>query len=312
MPRFGGCHLYPHGISLREGCVGNVIRQCLFHDLGGGGLYLSEGSPPGAGDGFLTAHNVVDNNFIHDGGKLFRAACGVFLGGSASFNRIHDISRFERGNEGYGGWGIYLDAGSSEIVVENNVVFNTRDGGLHVHCAGHPHDNTVRNNVFAFSQEGQWMRNNTDEPDTNHVHCERNIVANANPRMLWGGNWADGSKFTADYNCYWSEAGPPDFNGRSLAEWQKAGRDRHSIVADPRFVNPREYDFRLQPDSPALALGIVPIDIEGAGLTGPDGATTAKEGLPFLQPEFQVCTWCGFVGIDAQPAVFYVDDIRLE
>jgi len=47
-------------------------------------------------------------------------------------------------------------------------------------------------------------------------------------------------------------------------------------------------------------------------LTGPDGATTAKEGLPFLQPEFQGCTWCGFVGIDAKPAVFYVDDIRLE
>jgi len=560
---FEGCEftrLGEHGISLREGCVGNVIRQCHFHDLGGGGVYLSEGRPANTAAGFLTAHNVVDNNFIHDGGKLFRAACGVFLGGSASFNRImhneicdfswtgvhlgwswtgreptsthhnevawnhihrigngvlcdiggiytlgvspgtvlhhnriHDISRFERGNEGYGGWGIYLDAGSSEIVVENNVVYDTRDGGLHVHCAGHPHGNTVRNNVFASSRAGQLMRNNTDEPDTNHVHFERNIVANANPRMLGGGNWADGSKFTADYNCYWSEAGPPDFDGRWLAEWQKAGRDLHSIVADPRFVNPREHDFRVQPDSPALALGFVPIEIEGAGLcgpddwrslprgitpraverataqptlvetfedydvgetplevadkegaaeavvtdrepatgtrclrfvdaaeaavwnphwavertpasgtvrmqcalkndleqpatiglefrdwaggsklegryfigpslrftadgtvqaatpgaaswmtvgrydlgrwlrvevefeegagkpktytlrlTGPDGATATREGLPFSQPEFDACTWCGFVGIDAQPAVFYVDDIRLE
>lgn len=27
---------------------------------------------------------------------------------------------------------------------------------------------------------------------------------------------------------------------------------------------------------------------------------------------FQVCTWCGLAGIDAKPAVFYVDDIRLE
>ncbi|MCX7887952.1 MAG: hypothetical protein N3B01_11960, partial [Verrucomicrobiae bacterium] len=40
--------------------------------------------PASTADWYLTAHNVVDNNFIHDGGKLFRAACGVFLGGSAS------------------------------------------------------------------------------------------------------------------------------------------------------------------------------------------------------------------------------------
>ena len=59
---------------------------------------------------------------------------------------------------------------------------------------------------------------------------------------------------------------------------------------------------------------------EGAGkpkmytlrLTGPDGATTSKEGLPFYQPEFEVCAWCGFNGLDAKPAVFYVDAIRLE
>jgi len=59
---------------------------------------------------------------------------------------------------------------------------------------------------------------------------------------------------------------------------------------------------------------------EGAGkpktytlrLTGPDGATATRDGLPFFQPEFDARAWCGFVGIDAKPAVFYVDDIRLE
>mgnify|MGYP003872972005 CR=1 FL=1 len=333
-----------HGVSLREGCVGNVVRQCRFHDLGGGGVYLSEGSPASTADWYLTARNVVDNNFIHDGGKLYRAACGVFLGGSASYNQIthneicdlswtgvhlgwswtgrapaythhnevgwnhihhlgngvlndiggiytlgvspgtvlhhnliHHVTRFERGREGYGGWGIYLDAGSSEIVVENNVVYNTRDGGLHLHCYAYPYGNTIRNNVFAYSEEGQWMRNADHEPETNHAHLERNIVYNANPRMLWGSNWKAGSKFTADRNCYWSESAPsPDFDGRSLAEWQKAGRDQNGIVADPKFVNPKRHDFRLQPDSPALKLGFKPIDIGGAGLYGPE----SWRGLP--------------------------------
>ena len=47
-------------------------------------------------------------------------------------------------------------------------------------------------------------------------------------------------------------------------------------------------------------------------LNGADGATIAKENLPFRSPAFQLCTWCGFAGQDTKPAVFYVDDIRLE
>ncbi|MBU0607860.1 MAG: right-handed parallel beta-helix repeat-containing protein, partial [Armatimonadetes bacterium] len=77
-----------HGISLREACAYNTISRCHIHDVGGGGVYLSEGAPSTTADWFLTAHNKVDSNFIHDGGRLFRAGCGVFMGGSASHNQI--------------------------------------------------------------------------------------------------------------------------------------------------------------------------------------------------------------------------------
>lgn len=329
-------HLGEHGISLRQGCASNIVRRCRFHDLGGGGVYLSEGAPERKDEVFLTAHNAVDNNFIHDGGKLFRAACGVFLGGSASYNQvthneicdlnwmgvhlgwswtgrapaythhnevgwnhihhlgngvlndiggiytlgvspgtvlhhnhIHHISRYERGREGYGGWGIYLDAGSSEIRVENNLVHDVRDGGLHLHCHTYPYGNSVVNNIFAYSEDGQLIRNADHEPDTLHAHLERNVVYNAHPRLLGGNNWRDGSKFTADRNCYWSEsASAPDFLNRSFAIWQKGGRDPHGMVADPGFVNARERDFRLRPQSPILKLGFQPLDLSGAGLQG--------------------------------------------
>ena len=36
-------------------------------------------------------------------------------------------------------------------------------------------------------------------------------------------------------------------------------------MADPLFVNAKEYDFRLLPESPALALGFQPIPIEKIG-----------------------------------------------
>ena len=47
--------------------------------------------------------------------------------------------------------------------------------------------------------------------------------------------------------------------------WQAKGLDRHSIVADPKFRNAAEDDYRLQPDSPAFALGFKPIPVDRIG-----------------------------------------------
>ena len=47
--------------------------------------------------------------------------------------------------------------------------------------------------------------------------------------------------------------------------WRSEGFDRHSIVADPLFVNPEQGDYRLRPESPALKLGFRPIPVERIG-----------------------------------------------
>ena len=44
--------------------------------------------------------------------------------------------------------------------------------------------------------------------------------------------------------------------------------DAHSRVADPKFVDPAKRDFRLQADSPALAMGFRPIETSTIGLYG--------------------------------------------
>jgi parallel beta helix pectate lyase-like protein len=337
-------HIGEHAVSLLEGCTDNTIRQCHIHDMGGGGIYLSAEHPKQPNRRLFTLRNTIENNFIHDGGHFFRAGCGVFLGGSASYNRIlhndicdmswmavhlgwswtglqpaythhnevgynhlhhlgngvlndiggiytlgvspgtvlhhnliHDVTRFERGNEGYGGWGIYPDAGSSELRIENNVVYDTRDGSLHVHNHGHPYGNVVTNNIFAYSTDGVLMRNADHEPEGNHVHLERNIVYNAGPEMFSGNNWEKDSKFTSDKNCFWSESGTPDFYNQTFAQWQAAVRDQNSIIADPGFVDAANRDFQLKPDSPAIALGLKPIDMSTVGLQGPEEWTSLPD-----------------------------------
>lgn len=47
--------------------------------------------------------------------------------------------------------------------------------------------------------------------------------------------------------------------------WQAEGRDQDSIVADPQFVDPAHDDYRLKPNSPALAIGFQPIPIDKIG-----------------------------------------------
>jgi len=47
--------------------------------------------------------------------------------------------------------------------------------------------------------------------------------------------------------------------------WQALGQDRHSVVADPRFVDPQKDDYRLKPGSPAFKLGFKQIPVEKIG-----------------------------------------------
>jgi len=47
--------------------------------------------------------------------------------------------------------------------------------------------------------------------------------------------------------------------------WQAAGMDRHSLIADPLFVDAAHDDYRLQPDSAAFTLGFEVIPVEQIG-----------------------------------------------
>jgi FtsP/CotA-like multicopper oxidase with cupredoxin domain len=62
----------------------------------------------------------------------------------------------------------------------------------------------------------------------------------------------------------------------ALDEWQswQALGDQHSLIADPKFLNPEKDDYRLAPDSPAWSLGFQPIPVEKIGpYASPDRAT---------------------------------------
>ena len=215
------------------------------------------------GYGPTAAHdNRIEFNSLHNLGRglLSDMGCiyslGIQPGTVERYNLCHDVSRYD-----YGGWGLYTDEGSSQIVIENNIVYRTQDGGFHQHYG---RENIVRNNVFALGQEAQ-LRRTRKEPHQSFTF-EHNLVYWKSGKLL-DGAWDD-DQFQLDYNLYWQASGQPiQFDKESLGEWQKRGQDVHSLVADPLFADPDHGDFTLKPGSPAAKIGFQPIDTSKMGRT---------------------------------------------
>ena len=69
-----------------------------------------------------------------------------------------------------------------------------------------------------------------------------------------------------DENLYWNVSGKPVlFGNKSLAEWRALGQDRHSVIADPLFVDAAHGEFRLRPRSPAARIGFRDWDTSAVG-----------------------------------------------
>jgi hypothetical protein len=209
----------------------------------------------------LVRGNVIEFNHLHDIGQGVLGdmgavyTLGVQPGTVVQNNLIHDVNCF-----GYGGWGLYTDEGSSDIVLQSNVVYRCSSSGFHQHYG---RNNVIRNNVFAFGKEAQMMR--TREEQHNSFTFENNIVYFDSGDLL-GSNWSN-DKFTIDRNTYFAArpGAKLDFKGATLEQWRARGHDKNSILADPLFVNPKSFDFRLRTNSPALKIGFKPIDLSTVG-----------------------------------------------
>lgn len=199
--------------------------------------------------------NVVEFNHMHDIGQGMLSdmgavyTLGIQKGTVIRNNLIHDVSSFT-----YGGWGLYTDEGSTDILLENNVVYRCKSAGFHQHYG---RDNIVRNNIFAMNKENQLMR--TREEQHNSFTFERNIVYYESGELL-GSNWSN-DKFTMDRNLYFKVGGEPTFKGRSFAQWQDRSHDKNSLVADPQFGE----NYTLKATSPAFGLGFRAIDLSAVG-----------------------------------------------
>ena len=232
----------------------------------------------------LAVGNRFEYNHIHHIGRLSNGDGPVLsdLGGIYTLgdqtgtvirhNLFHDIWAGK-----YGGWAIYFDEGTRNILAENNLVYRCRHSCFDQHYGK---NNIVRNNIFAFGDTSVVCLARAEE-HTSFV-LTNNILLSHGPPMYAGG-YAHKVNipgiFKADHNLVWSTNGTvlgaqdrfpsrlyePNELVLSWEQWQALGYDRHSIIADPGFKDPANGDFRLSEDSPASRIGFKPFALNQAG-----------------------------------------------
>ena len=208
----------------------------------------------------------IGNGWLSDMGAIY--TLGIQPDTVIRGNVIYNVG-CDEGRYGYGGWGVYLDEGSSGILVENNLVYDCSSETFHQHYGK---DNVVRNNIFAFGGEGAFLI--TRKEDHNSLTLTNNILVVDN--ALIHPFTPEKDQFIDDSNLYWDYTnGGNVYSGDSLGFFERMtlvimtakGYYNNAVYADPLFRNAANRDFTLAENSPALETGFEPFEYNAGTIT---------------------------------------------
>ncbi|GAB2993393.1 hypothetical protein GCM10027284_08090 [Cyclobacterium sediminis] len=263
---------YPSAVGV---WVGHSSDNEISHNDIGNFYYtgISVGWVWGYAESKAKRNKITNNHIHHIGWTLLSDMAAVYTLGKSegtviSNNIVHHVHAYS-----YGGWGLYTDEGSSDIVMENNLVYSTKTGGFHQHYGA---NNTIRNNIFAYAKMYQAQCTRVEEHRS--FDFMNNIIV-FNEGVVLQGAW-EKIDIAMDHNIYWNTGGEEyDFNGKSFAEWQKIGHDKNSVIRDPRFVDAENFNFNFKNKRAVKQIGFEVFDLDNIGVYG-DASWKQKAKLP--------------------------------
>ena len=241
-------------------------------------------------------HNLFEYNEISHSVQLLSDGNGVYVSGTGTgniirYNYLHD------NQSGSLPAAIRCDDDQHETLIYGNVLYQNAGHAAAIASKG---VNDIINNFIV----GQ-----TRVPRNGYISfewvpvvgskVERNIIIShpdgglAHSERMRKGQTRGGPEIAStemDANLYFHPT-DPHWVDEHLAKMRAIGKENASLVGDPLFVAPANGDFSFRPGSPALELGIEPLDVSKMGRTK-DRSLLNSDGSVFTpQDIFPKFSW---------------------
>ena len=251
-----------------------LVRTIRWHEIDGeqGPRELEQVRP------YLHTHdNLIEYNEIHHAMEKLGDGNGIYIRGAGAGNVIrrnyvhHLVAPMQMQAA------IRTDGGQRDTLIAENLIYKCVAQGIILKL-----NNRCENNIVAdviAPPRGYYL--SLREGPMTDATIERNIFYSSSEKCVFidelppgkgrktedrrGRELARSKDADTDFNIYYC-AGDPELGQKMLEKQQRDGVDAHSQAVDPLFVDPANGDFRLKPESPALKLGFVPIDVSKIGL----------------------------------------------
>ncbi|MGJ8656008.1 MAG: right-handed parallel beta-helix repeat-containing protein [Akkermansiaceae bacterium] len=227
---------------------------------------------------FLHSHdNVIEYNEIHNAMQKLGDGNAIYIRGAGAGNVIRRNYIHHLVTPMIMQCAVRTDGGQMDTLFSENVIYKCTSQGIMMKLNTRVENNfvvdvimpprgyylsvregpltgaTIKRNIFYSSDKVEEFISELKAKNKNASEDRR------------GRKVARAMDADTDYNIYFAAGDLA--SGKEMLEKQRGdGVDKNSQAVDPMFVDPENGDFRFKPDSPALKMGIVPIDVSKAGL----------------------------------------------
>ena len=249
------------------------VRTIRWHEIG----KLPENPEPDDVRPYLhTRDNAIEYNEIHHAMQILGDGNGIYIRGAGAGNVIRRNYVHHLVAETQAQGAIRTDGGQMHTLIAENVIYQCKSQGMTLKL-----NNRFENNIVAdvIAPRGTYLK--IVEGPMKGASNKRNIYYSSLADCTFisepgsgtgrvgedsrGREAARMKDIDSDQNIYFCKA-DRSLGEKTLGKLQRDGVDAHSLAADPLFVDPAHGDFRFKPGSPALEMGIVPIDLSQVGL----------------------------------------------
>ena len=278
-------HHTPYTGLILSGCMTDfftksgreLTRTIRWHEIGGEPARKSKKTLDEVRPFLHTHDNLIEYNEIHHAMEELGDGNAIYIRGAGAGNVIRRNYVHHLVAPMIMQCAIRTDGGQMDTLIAENVIYKCTSQGIMLKLNTRVENNMVVDVIAP--PRGYYL--SVREGPLSGATIKRNVFFSSNDECEFinelgpgkgkssedrrGRALARSADADTDYNIYYCTT-DPTLGDEMLAKQRSDGVDAHSQAVDPMFIDPENGDFRFQPNSPALKLGIKPIDVSEMGL----------------------------------------------